>query len=234
MNETPNLLLRRASPQLFKALRAILSDVRYGRGTVLAEMGVPVERVFFPYSGAVSLLIEMSGGATIETAAIGRDGAVNAAAALDHKHAMSKAIVIIPATGAAARVDLLKGLAEKSPELRQLLVRHLQVLFGEVQQAGACNAIDVIEARLCRWLLRIRDLVESDELPITQDMVAQMLGVRRPSVSLVAATLQKAGLIRYRRGHIELIDIEGLKNSSCECYETVRQHYGQLLGVEKP
>ena len=173
-------------------------------------------------------MVETSRGDTIETAMIGRDGAVNASAALDHKMSMSKAVVLMPGLASVIDVKHLSDLSDRFGDLRRLLMHHQQVLFAEVQQSGACNAIDEAEARLARWLLRYRDLAESDELQVTQDVLAQMLAVRRPTVSLIAGILQRAGIIKYRRGHITILDVQALQDCACECYATVRGHYERL------
>ena len=125
--------------------------------------------------------------------------------------------------------DALRGLSHEFPPLQSLLIRHEQVLLAQAQQSAGCNASHTVEARMCRWLLRIRDLTQSDEMSLTQDFLAQMLGVRRTSVSLVAGTLQRSGIIHYRRGHITIADVEALRSSSCECYDRVRSHYARLL-----
>lgn len=114
-----------------------------------------------------------------------------------------------------------------------MLVRHAEALFAQAQQSVACNVTHALEARLARWLLRSRDLAGSDSLPLTQEFLSQMLGVRRTSVSLVANTLQHAGLIHYRRGHIQIINSEGLREVACECYETVKRNYDRLLNNSK-
>jgi CRP-like cAMP-binding protein len=111
------------------------------------------------------------------------------------------------------------------------VMRHEQTLFAQAQQSTACMAHHEVEARLCRWLLRARDLSGSDTLPFTQEFLAEMLGVQRTSVTTVARTLQEAGMIRYTRGKIVIIDVEGLREGVCECYETVKDQYGQLLGA---
>lgn len=108
-------------------------------------------------------------------------------------------------------------------------MRHEQTLFAQAQQSTACMANHEIEARLCRWLLRARDLSGSDKLPFTQEFLAEMLGVRRTSVTTVARTLQEAGMIRYSRGHIEILDVDGLQEAACECYQTVKEQYEQML-----
>ena len=110
-----------------------------------------------------------------------------------------------------------------------LLIRHEQVLFAQSQQSAACNASHSVEARMCRWLLFMRDLAGNDDLMLTQEFLAQMLSVRRPSVSIVASPLQKAGLIKYSRGRVRLLNVRGLEKRACECYGTVKAHYERLL-----
>ncbi|MGB7259487.1 MAG: helix-turn-helix domain-containing protein, partial [Pseudolabrys sp.] len=127
------------------------------------------------------------------------------------------------------KVDRLRGLADEFNIFRSRLIRHEQVLFAQSQQSAACNASHTVEARMCRWLLRMRDLAGSDDLVLTQEFLAQMLGVRRPSVSIVANTLQKEGLIKYSRGNMRLLDIKGLLAGTCECYGVVKSHYDRLL-----
>jgi CRP-like cAMP-binding protein len=128
-------------------------------------------------------------------------------------------------------VDKLRSVADENKAFRSLLIRHDQVLFAQSQQSAACNASHSVEARMCRWLLRMRDLADSDDLTLTQEFLAQMMGVRRPSVSLVANVLQKAGFIKYRRGNIRILDVTGLKDAACECYGTVKEHYDRLLSA---
>ena len=165
----------------------------------------------------------------IETAMVGRDGVFNAASALDGKVSLNKGIVQLAGTASVLDVERLRVLADEYKIFRSRLIRHEQVLFAQSQQSAACNASHRVEQRMCRWLLRMRDLADSDDLTLTQEFLAQMLGVRRPSVSIIANTLQRAGLIKYRRGNIRLLDIGGLKEGSCECYATVKGQYDRLL-----
>lgn len=127
------------------------------------------------------------------------------------------------------RADQLRKLARAFYPLQELVIRHEQVLFAQAQQSAGCNASHTTEARMCRWLLRIRDLTQSDELQLTQEFLAQMLGVRRTSVSIVASGIQNAGWIKYSRGRIHITNVEGLRSGACECYERVRSHYDRLL-----
>lgn len=131
----------------------------------------------------------------------------------------------------ACEADTLKGLASQNANVLALLIRHEQTVYAQAQQSAACNATHHVAARMARWLLRARDLAGAETLPFTQEFLGEMLGVRRTSVSVVAHTLQRVGLIRYRRGNIQITDLEGLRETACECYETIRKHYSVLLGV---
>lgn len=229
MAQSPNQLLASLPAKSFATLERHLQLIELPHGKILAEAGSQIERVYFPHSGVISLVVELSIGDMIETAMVGRDGVLNAAAALDGKVTLNKSIVQLAGVAAALTIDQLRDFCDKNPRFRSLLIRHDQVLFAQSQQSAACNASHSVETRMCRWLLRMRDLAGSDDLQLTQEFLAQMLGVTRPSVSLVANTLQKAGLIRYRRGNIRILDLPGLKEGSCECYATVKGHYDRLL-----
>ena len=123
----------------------------------------------------------------------------------------------------------LKDAALQSPSLLSLFIRHEQALYAQAQQSTACMAAHDIQSRFCRWLLRARDLSGGDSLPLTQEFLAEMLGVRRTSVTAVALTLQQAGLIKYSRGNIQISSVEGLRDAACECYEAVKSHYCRLI-----
>jgi len=229
MAKSPNRLLASLPPEILAALTPHLKTVELKFGDVVAETGGPVQQVYFPYSGVISLVVEMDVGMMIETAMVGNDGAANAASALDGKVSLNKGIVQVAGSAGVREVDQLRQLANDLEPLRGLLIRHEQVLFAQAQQSAGCNASHSVEARMCRWLLYMRDLAGSDDLSLTQEFLAQMLGVRRPSVSLIANTLQKKGWIKYRRGRMRLLDLKGLQKGACECYGTVKAHYERLL-----
>ncbi|MGH6788227.1 MAG: Crp/Fnr family transcriptional regulator [Pseudolabrys sp.] len=229
MAKSTNRLLASIPADAFAAIAPHLKTVPLTHGDVLAEAGSAVRRVYFPYSGVISLVVELTVGEMIETAMVGRDGVFNAAPALDGKVSLNKGIVQLAGEAAVLEVDRLRGLADAFNIFRSRLIRHEQVLFAQSQQSAACNASHTVEARMCRWLLRMRDLAGSDDLVLTQEFLAQMLGVRRPSVSIVANTLQKEGLIKYSRGNMRLLDIKGLQKGTCECYGVVKSHYDRLL-----
>ena len=211
------------------AVRPHLNVVALNHGEVMAEAGSQVDHAYFPHSGVISTVVETETGGMIETAMTGRDGVFNSASALDGKVSFSTGIVQLAGRASAIDVDLLRNVADEFQFFRSLLIRHEQVLLAHSQQSAACNATHSVEARMCRWLLRIRDLADGDDLVLAQEFLAQMLGVRRTSVSVVASSLQAAGLIKYSRGHIRILDIRGLKASSCECYAKVKAHYRRLI-----
>jgi CRP-like cAMP-binding protein len=223
-----NRLLASLPPATRQAIAPHLKLRDLPFGTVVSETQGVIEDVVFPISGVISLVVELKEGDMLETAMVGNDGGVGIASALDGKVSLNKAVVQIAGTGAFIKAEQLHGLALNDGALRSRLIRHEQVLFAAAQQSAACNASHTVEARLCRWLLRMRDLA-GDDLVVTQEFLAQMLGVRRTSVSLVAGTLQGAGLIRYRRGHVRVVDVDGMKDAACECYEAVNANYDLLF-----
>jgi CRP-like cAMP-binding protein len=231
MSQSPNRILNSLPQNIFAAMQSHLKPVELVFGDIVADTGQSIEQVYFPHIGVVSLVVEMEIGDMIETAMVGRDGVANGTAALDGKVSLHRAIIQVAGTGVAINPDTLRTLAMEFEPLHSLLIRHEQVLLAQAQQSAGCNASHTVEARMCRWLLRMRDLAQSDNLKLTQEFLAQMLGVRRTSVSLVAGTLQKAGFIKYRRGNIQIVDVEAIRSGTCECYEKVKSHYKRLLAT---
>jgi CRP-like cAMP-binding protein len=226
-----NLVLAALPAHDISLLLPHLRTVELPQEMVLFEAGDAISRVLFPHGGVVSLVVELASGEMIEAAMIGREGVVGGLSALDSKISISRAIVQIAGSASSVDVDHVRQLGEQSVTFRTTLIKHEQVLLAQSQQSAACNATHTIEARLSRWLLRCRDLIGSEDLALTQEFIAQMLGVRRTSVSIVAHTLQQAGLIRYKRGHIRVLDLEGLRESACECYWTVKSLSDRLIGA---
>jgi CRP-like cAMP-binding protein len=226
-----NLLLRLLSPADLKLLTPHLRSAHFEQQHVLFEAEEQIDHVYFPTSAVISLVITLSTGEIIEAAMVGIDGVVGASAALDGKISLSRGIIQLGGEIVVCDIDALKSVALQSPKLLALLVRHEQTVYAQAQQSAACFATHQVEARLCRWLLRARDLSESDHLPFTQEYLAEMLGVRRTSVTAVAHTLQAAGLIKYARGKIQIVNAEGLQDTACECYASVKAHYERLVGA---
>jgi CRP-like cAMP-binding protein len=230
-----NQLLATLSVADFELMRPHLRAVELTRGDLLAEAGHRIARAYFPYGGVISLVVSLAAGELIEAAMIGRDSMFGASAALAGA-GVSLNSAIVRMSGAASMLDVehLRHLAERSAPLRATLIRHEQALFAQAQQSAACNARHAVEARLSRCLLRMRDLSGGDTLPITQESLSQMLGVGRNSVSIAAHALRQAGLIGYRRGHIEIVDLEAMTESACECYGTVKAHCEMLFKDRTP
>jgi DNA-binding MarR family transcriptional regulator len=226
---SPNQLISSLSDADYAGLQSFLSAVTLNRGVVLAETGGVVERVIFPHNAIISLVVETPAGDLIETAIIGHDGVWGALCALDGKVSVNKALVQVPGAATAVKADDLRRLARRSETLQSMLMSHEQYLFAATQQTAACNAIHPLEQRLCRWLAQMAETSGGDEFEMTQEFLAQMLGVRRTSVSLVADKLQTAGLIKYKRGRIRIVDAENLRKGSCDCLAAVKGHYVRLL-----
>jgi CRP-like cAMP-binding protein len=199
---------------------------------VLFEPGESIADIYFPHTGLISLLIVGRDGGAIETATIGREGAVGLHAGLGGRRSFTRAIAQIGGRFSTIQAPRFEHIAGSSEPIRDLILRYTEVLWAEAQQSAACNAAHGAEARMCRWLLQCADRTGSDELPLKQEFLAQMLGVRRTTVTLIAQSVQEKGLIKYRRGRIELLDRNGLAESACECYDVM--HHEKLppaLGV---
>jgi CRP-like cAMP-binding protein len=232
MAHTSNLLLASLSPSDTAALKPYLKSAHLEQERVLVEAGATIGAIYFPTSAVISIVVPLSTGELVEAAMIGRDGVMGAGAALDGKTSLSRAIVQLAGDAMMCGVDDLRSAAMQSQSLLSKLIRHEQTVTAQSQQSAACIAAHHTEERLCRWLLRSRDLSGSDTLLFTQEFLAEMLGVRRTSVTFVTHTLQQAGMIKYRRGKIQIINLEGLQEAACECYETIKSHYQGLLGPE--
>jgi CRP-like cAMP-binding protein len=171
----------------------------------------------------------MQSGATVETATIGHAGVIGASAGLGAHSTFARAIVQLPGTAARLSAAQFHAAARQSQGIRDLIVRYNDLLLAQVQQSVACNALHALKARLCRWLLQTHDCIDGNVIPLTQEFLGQMLGVRRTTVTLAARLLQSAGLIRYRRGHIQLLDRPAIEDISCECYAVVRHNSDKVF-----
>jgi CRP-like cAMP-binding protein len=226
---SPNNFLASLSSSDFKFLQPHLKLIELPHEAVLFETGASVKNVYFPHSGIISLVVPLSGGQMIEAAMIGHDSVVGASSALDGRISLNNGIVPLPGAASVMPVVPFRKAAEQSDTFRTALIRHEQVLFVQAQQSAACNASHKVEARMARWLLRARDLSSEDTIRLTQEFFSQMLGVQRTHVSTIANSLQKLGLIKYNRGHVQITDLRGLRDEACECYKTVKSHYDRLL-----
>jgi CRP-like cAMP-binding protein len=186
-----NRLLGMLGEDDFALLGPHLRNVGLLQGMVLQEQEAPVEQVYFPLDGVVSLVSVMAQGEVIETATIGRDGAIGVFGGLGPWNAIARAIVRVPGAAAVVPVPQLQAVVRESEGIRNLILRYKEALLGQLQQTAACNALHQLEARLARWLLQTADRVDNPSLPLTQELISQMLGVRRTTVTLVATTCNK-------------------------------------------
>jgi CRP-like cAMP-binding protein len=210
-------------------LTPFLKIISLEQGVVLNEPGDEMESIIFPHSGMVSLLAIMKDGSAVETATIGREGVVGAMAGLGLHTTLTRAVVQTPLVASQIAAAQFRKAVELSSELRDVIVRYNDALLGQVQITAACNALHPIQARLARWILQTKDRVDGEIIPLTQQLLSEMLGVRRSSVSEVATQLQAAGFIHYTRGSIEITNREGLENAACECYQTIRAQVEKVL-----
>lgn len=219
-----------ALPADDKALLAPhLSPVELEKGRLLYDPGDLIDQVYFPADCVISLMTLMENGAAIESATIGREGALGLMAAAGPRQSLSRAVVQAPGGAFRMAAQSLNEAWNRSASLRDMVDRHNEALFGHAIQSAACNALHPVEARFCRWLLSYQDRIDTNTIGLTQEFLADMLGVQRTTVTAVARTLQDKGLIRYRRGVVDILHREGLKGLACECYGTVRRGYERLL-----
>lgn len=227
-----NLLLRSLPGADQLVLAGQMEGVALARGDVLFEPGDDVTHVTFPLDTTViTLLVTMQEGRTSETATVGREGAVGGVVSQGYLPAFSRAVVQI--AGPALRIDAarLQKAKQGSAGLRNALTRYSDCLLAQVLQSVACNALHPIEQRCAKWLLTLHDRLGTDELPITQDVLADTLGVRRTYLSSVLKRLQEQRLLRVSRGCITLIDRVTLRAAACECHGRVRDHFAEVLGA---
>lgn len=224
-----NRLLSALPPEDYRLVAPHLTQVDLERGRLLYEPGDRVDTAYFPHDGVISLMTLMENGAAIESATIGREGALGLMGAVSPRQSLSRAIVQTPTRAARIGASQLHEAWEKSAKIREMVDMHTEALFGHAVQSVACNALHSVEARFCRWLLTCHDRITSDTVALTQEFLADMLGVQRTTVTAVARALQEKGYIRYRRGVVDIISREGLEAVSCECYEVVRRNYERLL-----
>jgi CRP-like cAMP-binding protein len=229
----PNLLLQMLDAAGFDLLRPHLATVEMVSAAVLAEAGAAQRYVYFPHGGSVSITVNLSEGQTIEIAMLGRDSVVGGGAALADGIAPTDAVVLFPGIASMLEIAAFRATAAASTQFRGLMVRHEQLLLAYAQQSLLCNTLHPVEVRLARWLLRARDLSDSKMLSLTQETLAQMMGVRRNAISLVAHALQRAGIIHYARGRIEIVDLRALETTSCDCYAAMKAHRAALLGIRQ-
>jgi CRP-like cAMP-binding protein len=234
-----------ASPKAVNRLLAALPEAEYQRliphldhvslsfKQVLHEVGELIEYVYFPHEAIVSSLSTMADGSMIEVGLVGNDGVIAIPAALGDNIATTTAMVQLPGSGMRMKASVLKSEFQRGGSFQSLLLRYMQALYALTSQNAACNRLHQLDERLARWLLLVYDRVGSNELPLTHEFMAQMLGVRRAGLTEAANALQQAGLIRYTRGKVTILNREELEAASCECYEIIKGDYARLLSIKQ-
>jgi CRP-like cAMP-binding protein len=228
-----NRLLAALPPTDFSLFDSDLRASTFKQGAIVQEAGEPVDQVYFPQTGMISLLVITQEGVGIEAATIGREGAIGLHRGLGKRRSFTRAVIQVSGTISHISADVFERAVERSDAIKDMITHYTEVLWVEAQQIAACNAVHSAEARFARWLLQTQDRIDSDALPLTQEFLSQMLGVRRTTVTLVARALQQARLIRYRRGQIVILDRAGLEEAACECYQIIQHEtLPEIIGVK--
>jgi len=227
-----NRLLAALPPADFDLLAPELETVALDQDMVLSRAGDQIEHVFFPDSGAISLMINMANGQTVATAAVGREGAVGILSVLGPSPSAITAVVRAAGTASRIPASRFHGAFNRSPAIRHAVQIHIRAMLMQFQLGVACNALHPVKARMARWLLHFRDRIDHDVLPLTQEALSQILGVRRTTVTLLMRNLRASGAIRSdRRGQIE-IDRSRLAAATCECHGTMRQQVEEIFSMK--
>ena len=226
-----NRLLAALPPADFDLLAPELETVALDQDAILSRAGDQIEHVFFPNSGAISLMIDMANGQTVATAAVGREGAVGILSVLGPSPSANTAIVCAAGTASRIPASRFHAAFNRSPAIRHAVQIHIRAMLIQLQIGSACNALHPVEARMARWLLQVRDRIDHDVLPLTQNALSQMLGVRRTTVTLLMGNLRASGAIRSdRRGQIE-IDRSRLAAAACECHGNMRLEVEEIFST---
>jgi CRP-like cAMP-binding protein len=228
-SRSPNGFLSSLTADDFELIRPYLRTVDLVQDSVLVAVGETLKRAYLPHRGVISLVVDLAKGEHVQIAMVGRDSIFGVFSTLGDAVALNRAVVQVGGVASTIDLDRLRAAADQSATLRSRLARHGLAVYAQIQQTAGCNASHSVEARLARCLLQTHDLSGGNKLVLTQESLAQMIGARRNSVSLVASTLQQANYIHYSRGHIEIINLDGLRRTACECYSSVRAHYERLL-----
>ena len=224
-----NHLLAALPPEEWARWLPELEAVAMPLGQVLSESGVAMTHVYFPTTSIVSLLYVMEDGASAEIAVVGNEGMLGISLFMGGETTLSRSVVQSAGEGYRMRAQVLKNEFNRSGPVLHLLLRYTQALITQMAQTAACNRHHSLDQQLCRWLLLSLDRLSTNELSMTQELIANMLGVRREGVTEAAGKLQDAGLIRYHRGRIKVLDRPGLEARSCECYQVVKTEFDRLL-----
>ena len=223
-----NLLLAALPPAELQRLRPLLQEVHFSLGQTLYDSCQQLSHIYFPTTAVITLLYTMEDGSTAEMGLVGNDGAVGIALFLGGEATPNRAVAQIAGRAYKMGARALREEFARGGPLQLVLLRYTQALITQISQTAVCNRLHSVEQRLSRWLLLSHDRVKSDELLMTQELIASMLGMRREGVTVAAARLKDAGLIDYTRGHIQILDRAGLEATVCECYRIVKDELDRL------
>ena len=229
--DEPNKLLAALSDESWSRIEPHLEPAHFSLRELVWDTDSPIRRVVFPRTCVISLIVPLKDEQPVEAATIGFEGLSGVPVVLGATSSHSIAIAQIPGEAATVPVSAFRALLDEDPALRGLLLRYAQVLLDQTSQSVACNRRHSMEERCARWLLTTHDRVWGRQFPLTQEFLAQMLGVRRASVTVAAGILQKAGFIQYSRGRVTIVDRAGLEKSSCECYAASWDSYHRQLAL---
>ncbi|TFW09740.1 Crp/Fnr family transcriptional regulator [Oxalobacteraceae bacterium OM1] len=230
--ECPNLLLSMLPEDDYRQLLPFLERVETPLHFLLFERDQPIREAYFPLVGEHSILASMQNGAAVEVGTVGYEGFSTVDLLMGSDTAIETTVCQIPGEALRMPAPRFKEFTAADTPLRRITLRYLQSYLSQVSQAAACNRLHAVEQRLAKWLLMSHDRMRQPEFSLTQEYLAAMLGVQRPTVSLAASSLQRAGLIVYSRGKVTILDRAGLEASSCECYRVVRGHFARFLGTD--
>lgn len=224
-----NRLLSALAPDLTADVSPDLEEVRLASKQAVYEPRQRMEHVFFPIDSVISIVADMDDGTVVEVATVGNEGMLGVGVLLRVAEFDHRAFAQVPGRALRLRTERLMELVSSSDDFASVLYRYVQALMTQIARAAACNRTHSIDERAARWLLSSHDRAGGNEFPLTQEFLAQMIGVRRASVNTVASMLQRAGYISYSRGRVRVLDRHGLESAACECYGVIRQEYERLL-----
>jgi CRP-like cAMP-binding protein len=228
-----NRLLASLNTEDLEHLRQHLSEIRTQQGDLLEEPGRPLDAIYFPQTGMISLVVQMPEDTTVEVGTVGVEGAIGMAVGLGSRSSFVSALVQVSGTCLRIPASRFEAVVNLSPGLRKLIARYAELQLGQVQQTAACNALHQVSQRLCRWLLQTSDMTGSNIIPFTHEFLSRMLGVRRSTVSQIASEFQDAGIIHTHRGQIKLLKRRELEKRACVCYKIIRQHVDRIVPSAK-
>jgi CRP-like cAMP-binding protein len=228
-----NHLLSALPEAEWKRWQPLLEWVELPLGHVLYESGSTLKHVYFPTTAIISLLYVMENGASAEIAVVGNEGIVGVSLFMGGESTPSRAVVQSAGGGFRLKAHVMKDEFNRAGPVLHLLLRYTQALITQMAQTAVCNRHHTLDQQLCRWMLLSLDRLRDNQMVMTQALIANMLGVRREGVTEAALKLQKAGIIRYSRGHITVLDRKGLEARTCECYAVVNKEYARLLPDRK-